>query len=241
MKIQRTKEYKKFKLISWNRDINKGKLKDIVSSMKLRNLTKDLPIIVNGRNEVLDGQHRLAACKELGIPVYYYRASDMNTHDIALIQRGTKWKPLDYVKYWKVKGNRNYMLFDKFLRKYNLQVSTALSIISYSDSGQCKRVREGKLEFGEGKFMSAFQKMDKIEDFKKHFKFYKNRSFICAISSIMNLKQYDHKRMLNKLEYLRLRRCANTQAYIEMIEEIYNHGARTHVYFNYLLKTGGKK
>ena len=51
MKLQKTTNYKQFKYLPWNRDIDTSKLKELVKKMSLHNLSKDLPILVNKKYE----------------------------------------------------------------------------------------------------------------------------------------------------------------------------------------------
>ena len=66
-KILSTYEYDKFKKIKGNRKINFKNLGKIINSMSKKQLV--IPILVNEKFEVIDGQHRLQACIELGLPV----------------------------------------------------------------------------------------------------------------------------------------------------------------------------
>lgn len=55
-----------------NRKVDKNLVKKIVKSIKThRDYGHLFPIIVNGDFEILDGQHRFTARKELSLPIYY--------------------------------------------------------------------------------------------------------------------------------------------------------------------------
>lgn len=235
MKIQKTKEYKKFKYLPWNRDIDAKKLKELCNKMALNNLTKDLPVLVDKKMQVLDGQHRISACKELGLPVWYKVADKATVNDIAFMQTNAKWQPKDYIKFWKVKGNRNYILFDKFIKKFELPVNTALEVIG---DRHRKRIdlQNGQLKFNETNFHDGCHLVYKIYDFAPIFKHYKNRSFMRAMSTIMSFKQYDHKRMKSKASLVPFSRRGDTDSYIAMIEEVYNYRAQIKVYFSHMIK-----
>lgn len=76
--VQQTQEYDKFSLLSANRDISKGHVQSLKASIeKLGNITEKVPIIVNQNLEIIDGQHRFQALKELGLPVFYIVADGM--------------------------------------------------------------------------------------------------------------------------------------------------------------------
>ena len=56
-----------FKKIKGNRIVNKSNLNAIITSMEQQQLVS--PIMINEKFEIIDGQHRFEACKELGLPV----------------------------------------------------------------------------------------------------------------------------------------------------------------------------
>ena len=71
MKIEATKDYKTFKHASFNRELSNSNLKKLIKLNQKKNRLHLFPIIVDKNFVVIDGQHRLAACIELGCPVHY--------------------------------------------------------------------------------------------------------------------------------------------------------------------------
>ena len=69
--IHTTKEYDKFSLINYNREVNRKHLNRLKISIKHKDLTKFKPVIVDKEFCVVDGQHTFVACKELGLPIHY--------------------------------------------------------------------------------------------------------------------------------------------------------------------------
>ena len=67
--IQTTRNYAMFKLIGGNRELNHINLKRLEVSMSETPLVSI--IMVNERNEIIDGQHRFEVCKRLGLPINY--------------------------------------------------------------------------------------------------------------------------------------------------------------------------
>ena len=62
-KITVTNEYNQFRFVKGNRPLNDLHLSRLRRSMKENFLP--IPIIVNERMEIVDGQHRFTICKEL--------------------------------------------------------------------------------------------------------------------------------------------------------------------------------
>ena len=67
--IYKTNDYSQFKFLLGNRTINKANLMRIKKSMINKHLI--CPIIVNKNREIIDGQHRFVAQKELELDVYF--------------------------------------------------------------------------------------------------------------------------------------------------------------------------
>ena len=68
-KIHVTSDYDQFTYLVGNRDIVNKHVKSLSAEIDNRDL--EIPIIVNEKMEVCDGQHRLEAYKVLGKPVPY--------------------------------------------------------------------------------------------------------------------------------------------------------------------------
>lgn len=62
MQIYKTKDYTSFRAIVSNREVNKAHVKKLAASIRKKNLLYIRPVIVNDRMEIIDGQHRVAAC-----------------------------------------------------------------------------------------------------------------------------------------------------------------------------------
>lgn len=105
-----TKNYGLFKILNSNRSIKKRNVEKLMKSFKItKGMMISKPIIVDKELNVIDGQHRLAACKELGIPVHYVITND-SIENIPLYNTyQEKWGMEDYVNYYATKNNENYI------------------------------------------------------------------------------------------------------------------------------------
>ena len=66
--VHSTNEHSVFKIQIGNRPVNNNHVARLIISMKKSYLMS--PLIVNEKMEVIDGQHRLSAQKELKLPTY---------------------------------------------------------------------------------------------------------------------------------------------------------------------------
>lgn len=69
--MKETKDYNIFKKHPNNREIFHANLEKIKRSIQIKNLLEYRPIIVDKKMQVIDGQHRLEAARQLGVPIYY--------------------------------------------------------------------------------------------------------------------------------------------------------------------------
>lgn len=76
--ISKSSNYEKFKMIDWNRDINKPSVAKLVEENMIKFQLHKFPIIVTDKLKIIDGQHRFEASKQLGCPIYYIVANDMD-------------------------------------------------------------------------------------------------------------------------------------------------------------------
>jgi len=69
-KIFYTTDYSKFNTLAGNRQVNIAHVKKLESSFDEEYLIS--PILVNEKFQIIDGQHRFEAAKNLKLPIYYY-------------------------------------------------------------------------------------------------------------------------------------------------------------------------
>ena len=67
--IHQTTDYSMFQTLEGNRNLNKLHLKRLKNSFQKKYLLS--PIIVNEKFEIIDGQHRFEAGKQLGLPINF--------------------------------------------------------------------------------------------------------------------------------------------------------------------------
>lgn len=141
MQIYKTKDYTSFRAIVSNREVNKGHVKKLAASIRKKNLLYIRPVIVNDRMEIIDGQHRVAACELLGEEVWCIKAS-LTKEDIAVLNTAQKnWSMMDFINFYAIEGRKEYREFCKLINKYPLMSVTTLMRLC----GNSKNVRQGQI------------------------------------------------------------------------------------------------
>ena len=226
--VMRSNNYDMFKFMEGNRKINSSNLNQIIVSMREKQLI--IPITVNEKFEIIDGQHRFSACKYLGLPVYFIIEKGYNIEDVirANVNGGRKWFDDDYLnKYCLLKDDR-YLEIKKIKDDFNISTNDFIKILSII---QGKKMPLVKREFREGKInLDGMQLLINflmsLETFKD-FKHYKNGNFVVAFSRLFFREDYDHEYMTKKYKtyYPNLTKQTYIDEYLSVLcNKIYSYG-----------------
>ena len=114
-----------------NRDTEEKAVNNLVVSIKKKGQLQ--PIIVNERLEVIDGQHRLEACKILGWEVAYLISKGATIKDVVLINNTQKpWNYKDYIKTFSHKDHWNhgeYVKLQKYVETYGFTFTICRNLL----------------------------------------------------------------------------------------------------------------
>lgn len=219
-KIKKTKNYGMFKALLGNRNPNARHIIHLIDSIKKNNLLNIKPIVVNGKMEVIDGQHRLAAAKELGVPIYYIIKSKLGVCDAQTVNTENKrWVMIDFLQSKCTLGLKVYLEVDEFAREYNLSPMLAVSLLSGDDGEAIRKFKDGTFRIKHKDW--AIKIASFITDTSKTFPHYKSRSFIFALSHIFRCDFNEDR--LRKCLLDGIDKCATKKQYILTIQEAYNY------------------
>jgi len=151
MVVYRTKNYQQFKIIQSNRELVPSHVEQLKESMKQKG--QYTPIIVKRNGELVEGQHRLQAAKELGMSVLYL-VRDLDISDISeMNSKSRNWKNIDYLRHWAKRGYPNYMrLMEIAEENADLNIEVSNYIIIFGNDGA-----KSLDNFKHGKFALQFQ------------------------------------------------------------------------------------
>ena len=241
-RVLREKNYSKFTLFDNNRDINETHVEELIASM--RKSGQLMPVVVTSNMEVIDGQHRLEACKKLGLEVLYVENKTGNSKQIAVMNNTQKgWKNKDFLKHFCHKSHHNsseYKKIEKFIEEYKLPFRVCISLLSDYNIGFNGSSGRGPMpSFRDGSF-----KVDNLESAKETAqRLIKLKSFVpnlvkivkfsVAFIKISELENFDLKTCYAQIEKnsSKFDKCLNQEDWNEAMVRAYN----------YNLKTKGKK
>lgn len=242
--IFKTFDYDKFVIMNDNRIVNALHVKRLVESFKQELLL--CPIIVNELFEVIDGQHRLNAAMESGMPVYYYIVKGYGAEQVKKLNTNQKnWTKQDYLNSYASNQVQPYVLFKKFMADFpdfGFQgVERILSGLSNVKQENVAGLRSTSKYFEEGKFFipnlkKSYNNANKLLDFKPYYKNFNRGVFVSCMLPLFDSKVYNHDEMIKKLKLYptQLVDCVNVEQYRSILEEIYNRRRSEKVSFKYL-------
>ena len=256
MRIHKTKDYDKFSLLFGNRDIEPADVKGMVRSMNKVDLP--IPIIVkrdkNGNLVVIDGQHRLAAAKELGKPIFYIIIdNDIGLSEVRTVNQAQNgWKLYQYLTSFiaeeiMAKNPKGpYHTFQWFKEKYDLPYQVCFDLLSKKPM----YTRSTTRAFKDGKFAvknltQAIREADFIVGLKEYTPLYNSRSFITALLIAMRDYRFDITHFMRQLKRPMCKHMLTerktTELYMELINEIFNYRVRDDkkIFFHAYKKTNG--
>ena len=250
--VYKTQNYNQFKTLLGNRQVNLSHVFQLKQSMHNNHLFS--PILVNEKMEIIDGQHRFNACRELNLPVYYIVVKGYGLEQVKILNTHMKnWQKKDYLNAYCDLGHPEYLKFREFITTYPMFKMKAAECIlrnkqekggdGYSKDLKSKSNPDGRytrryFENGElviANYELAVENAEKILDVEPFFNKFNNHVFVGAMINIFKNGEYDHDVFLSKLALnpTMMQPCVNMVQYYYVIEDIYNFRSRKKVNLRY--------
>ena len=228
-KIQVTKNYRMFTRSQDNRPVDPRRHKKLFDSMKLYGFLSCFPIVcfrdASGNLIVKDGQHRLGFAESLGLSVYWVEESV--DFDIAVINCTSKvWSLRDYAQKFVANGKSDYQDGIDFAEQYGLPLGTAFALLGGTTSfgNMQEQFVAGAFRVKDRKWADAVAGI--YGPLSTMAPAVRNARFIEACMAVCRVKCFDPARLLHSAERCRdkLVSYSTRDAYLDMIESIYNFG-----------------
>ena len=240
-RVKFTRNYSQFKKLGGNRDV--GSCKKLIKSIEKVGYIPN-PIIVNEKMEVADGQHRLQACEELGIPIAYIVIPGVTVETARNMNTGQKnWKNIDYIKSYAETGNASYQKILLIQQKYPILLVNVITValrnsISNSGSSTYDRhiIETGKFSVNDAEFKETVATIDKSKDLFEPAKKIKGRQEMIqtAIIWIARNTSISMARLRKNIEekYLEFYPATDVSFFLRGISEVYNKGCSRRIYLD---------
>lgn len=227
--IESTSNYDTFRFHKMQRALDPNHVARIQKSMKKRGFIPTSHIIVTPDMEIIDGQHRFQAAKNLEIDIYYAVQGDLDVDDVREMAATTVgWKIDDFVTSFIRQGREDYARLRALRVKSGLSWESVLHLLG--DLKSTKRALiSGKYyftEIGEQRFANFFEKFQLFKDAFPQGWYH--RHFVIACAHVFSHPRYDHEQMVKRIGYQtkRLVKCHDAATYVRLLEEIYNFNSR---------------
>jgi hypothetical protein len=198
VKIWVATDYSKFKLNEFNRV--PSHYKKVRDSIREKDYTMYQPILVDKEMNIVDGQNRFLACKELGKPIYFIVSRDIKIYAAAEINQASKnWGINDYVEHYAKRHREPYIRMMDLAAKYKQKISVIShfgkmtdSIRNYSDL-----VKKGVFQFRDDINIDDF--FEHAQMFQNYYDFADKERFIRALLRLYLHPEYKPSQMEEKL------------------------------------------
>ena len=241
--VFKTNDYSRFKFITGNRKLNEMHIQRLVKSFQEQHLFNI--IIVNQHFEIIDGQHRVKAAEQLGLPLWFVIVDNYGLPEIHTYNTNMKnWHKEDYLNGYCDLGYPEYLKFRMFMQEYpEFTINTAGVLLTQSTHGTGGGTRAGEPKdkyFQEGRLVipdydKSVEYAEKIRMIKPYYDKYHSTWFVATMIRLFGNENYSHSRFLSKLKIqpTALQDCRGINAYILLIEDIYNYHSRDKVSLRY--------
>lgn len=227
-KVLRTKNKDVFRHIEGNRTTNDIHLSRLKESIKKRDLK--MPILVNSKMQVIDGQHRLMAYRELGneYSVDFIIGNGLGIKEVQILNTNQKnWTMDNYLDTYCTLKKPEYLVYSDYKAQFPFTHDVAISLI-VGVTGKPRMDHYNN--FKDGLFECTYlddayaigNKLLMIAD--THPNVYRRSNFIYAMIRVMRLKKYNHSYFLKMLKRYPhdLEPTSSVPNYLGMIDSIYN-------------------
>ena len=226
--IYSTTDYDLFQKVANNRKLKARNVRELVAQIGRVNLLEIDPILVNKDMGIIDGQHRLAAARELGVPIFYKIVEKLDKRHIAILN-STKsiWQGPDYLHYFTVEGDPSYIALTEFMGRHPLlSFSNAKMMVGASNKGSADDFRNGLWKSGDiERAERVAELIERIAAEVKGFRQATHTGFVGALFyCTANVVGFDTHEMMRTIlkQPMSLVPCASHPQWLAMLGKIYN-------------------
>lgn len=237
MRYEETQEYSRFHLLPGNRPVSRSLVKVIKASIGESNELDVHPIIVNEKGEIVDGQHRWTAAKELHIPFWFIQKAGIGLREAQIYNSvGKLWRYQDYLDSYIKLEKEDYIHLQKYINSYPMGITIAMEVLTSTDPDESQKTlkrSERLYQFKTGSWRATARTRGEL--FGTELNQYRNyieesvkydREYVRAVQFMFIRRPVEHLDMMEKLrEYAKpLKAERDTRSYIRKFEDIYGKG-----------------
>jgi hypothetical protein len=205
--VESTVDHGKFQDLTGNRVINNAHKNRLKTAYAVDpTVAKYNPILINEKWEIIDGQHRFRALKELNSPIYFIQEPGLTLQVAQDLNAGSKpWTPKDYAESIVEVGGKNVPPYEEYLLlkdQYGLNHDVLMRFIAQDTPISTDAFKRGKLQMPDKKATEDLCK--KLSDIGAYCTNYKLRAFAFAFAKMTKSKHYKHDQFVKNLAKLQV-------------------------------------
>lgn len=230
--MEKETNYNRFKFLKFNREISQAHVDKIKASIKENGYIYSFPILVDDEFNILDGQHRFIACKQMNLPIYYELLHSKNNKLIISINDSHKnWGCSDYIKFYAEKEqNQNYKNLRSIAKILGVSESAVWRLAGHSVGGCAfsQYIVNGTLKFSDEDSNKAYYNMQFIAEILKNIRMKPCNRIINAILELDKIQNYRRKRLVEQTKNYSTKayKCQTCDDYKKMFIDIYNYNLK---------------
>ena len=233
--VKETFDYGKFKKLRANRIVIERRKQKLIESFSVKSILN--PIVINKYFEIIDGQGRFEARKELGLPIQYIMEPDAGIEECSLMNAyNTPWTLHDFIVEYCIEGNENYMRLKKIIDDYKIPISLALRYAevngrSASSGGGKELIMSGRLVLSPEQEKICRDTVNHMIELKEALMLEKTPSiaFQTAVKVMLKTEGYEPGRMIRNCKMCRsdFAVMSNLEAQLKEMSRVYNFKRKT--------------
>jgi len=213
----KTTNFNLFKLQSKNRKLIEKNVFHIIKSIEQHGFFEAKPIIVDENMIVIDGQHRLEACKRTNTPVNYSIVNgNADELMISLNMAQAQWKLEDYINLYAKNGIECYKEVLAVHEKYKFTISTCIEVVILNfKSNHMRRGHEFTMN------PKRYELAEYLNNCKPYVSYYGSKNFAIAVNVLLHkTTQQQQQKVFDKIPSIKQQ--ISFKEYLLVFENIIN-------------------
>jgi len=188
LKVKVSKDYKLFKKLEFNRNLNNKHVIDMQKILEKRGwLTA---IICNKSMYIIDGQHTFEAAKKLGLEIPFIQIPNDDVSDIVELNTNQrKWSSFDFLHYWCTLKKEEYLQLQDFIGRWGIPITRGIAFGRLESAGLTETASFKKGEF----YFADYDRSEKIARYIAEWQ--ENTKQDNLITSVFGVEQFNKAAM----------------------------------------------
>lgn len=246
-KVYKTNDETLFKFMDNNRIVDRNNVAKIQESILTYGFLNQ-PILVSKDFQIIDGQHRYEAWRQMDKATrpeikFIIETSDNDIEHLCKLTNlvSKSWKDIDFVRFYansSIPNSKDYQTILDVLNyceenKFRVTVMFVVNLLAKTDnSDMIRAVKNGEFvaKNSKAKCISIIDRMLKFKEVlstkELSKQVFNHKPFRMALIRLLNTEGIDETRLLNTINLKPLTRCITVNEYLLEIQTRYNRGKR---------------